>query len=115
MKKAWRAFLCVILICACSAAVAETILTEEFLTDLFERCSVEELFGLYDRLLEELSLRQYSEEETYTFIANKNSDKFHLLGCQSVRQITAKNRLIYIGDREELIALGYEPCGGCNP
>ncbi|MCD8022764.1 MAG: DNA/RNA non-specific endonuclease [Lachnospiraceae bacterium] len=50
-----------------------------------------------------------------TYILNKNTMKFHLSSCESADEISAKNRLEYTGDREAVIAMGYEPCKRCNP
>lgn len=49
------------------------------------------------------------------YILNTNTHKFHLPDCPSVSQMQAENRQEFTGSREDLIALGYEPCGQCKP
>lgn len=50
-----------------------------------------------------------------TYVANKNSMKFHTPFCKSVNDISERNRWDYTGSREELINLGFTPCGSCKP
>lgn len=50
-----------------------------------------------------------------TFVINKNSNKFHLLTCDSVKDIAPKNKAYTNALVEELIKAGYKPCGGCKP
>ena len=52
-------------------------------------------------------------EETY--ILNTSSMKFHDPDCSGAASIKEDNRQTYTGDREDLIAQGYAPCGQCNP
>ena len=54
-----------------------------------------------------------STEQTY--ILNTSSQKFHSPSCSSVSKMSEKNREEYTGTREELLAMGYEACGSCNP
>lgn len=56
--------------------------------------------------------KENSEE---TFIGNKNSMIFHLPDCSSVGKMKEKNKVYFYGSREEPVAQGYNPCGGCNP
>lgn len=49
------------------------------------------------------------------YVLNTSGKKFHLPSCASVKQMKAKNRQNYTGDRADLIAQGYEPCGNCKP
>lgn len=49
------------------------------------------------------------------YIMNQNTKKFHLPSCSSADDISAENRAMFTGDREELITAGYEPCKRCNP
>ena len=35
--------------------------------------------------------------------------------CNSVNEMKEKNRQDFYGTREEAIAMGYKPCGACNP
>lgn len=50
-----------------------------------------------------------------TYVLNTNTYRFHLPDCQSVQDMTEKNRKEFFGTREELIEDGYIPCGRCNP
>ena len=56
-----------------------------------------------------------AEKEIMTYILNTNTHKFHLPDCASVGDMKDKNKDEYTGTRDGLIALGYEPCGKCNP
>lgn len=49
------------------------------------------------------------------YILNTNSRRFHRPDCESVADISEKNKEAYTGDRETLIAEGYEPCHRCDP
>ena len=55
------------------------------------------------------------EEQTVTYILNKNSKKFHRPNCSSVDDMKEKNKQEFYGTREEAIAQGYEPCKRCHP
>lgn len=50
-----------------------------------------------------------------TYVLNTNTKKFHYPSCSSVGQMSAKNRQDYTGTRDEVIAMGYDPCKRCNP
>ena len=50
-----------------------------------------------------------------TYILNTNSHIFHFPSCSSAAKISEKNRQVFTGAREELIAMGYSPCGRCKP
>ena len=56
-----------------------------------------------------------NESSGTTYILNTNSKKFHYPTCSSAEAISEKNRGEYTGDREDLIAQGYSPCGRCDP
>lgn len=49
------------------------------------------------------------------YILNTNSKKFHYSHCDSVQEIFDKNKSEYKGNRDDLIAMGYKPCGSCHP
>lgn len=49
------------------------------------------------------------------YILNTNTHKFHYPACSSVRQMSEHNRQAYNGTRDDVIAMGYEPCRRCNP
>lgn len=50
-----------------------------------------------------------------TYILNTNSKKFHFPTCDSAIRTKEKNKKEYHGTREELIDVGYSPCGVCHP
>ncbi len=52
---------------------------------------------------------------TTSYIANKNTKKFHYPTCDSVNDMKEKNKLYFDGTRDELIDQGYKPCKRCNP
>lgn len=52
------------------------------------------------------------EPETAAFIGNVKSKKFHLPICPN---LPAEGNRIIFQTREEALAQGYTPCGGCNP
>ncbi len=59
-----------------------------------------------------------TEEETAsgtTYILNTNTKKFHYPSCSSVDQMSEANKQEYTGSRDDVIAMGYDPCGRCNP
>ena len=49
------------------------------------------------------------------YILNTNTMKFHYPGCSSVKRMFDKNKQSFHGTRDEVIAMGYDPCGNCNP
>ena len=50
-----------------------------------------------------------------SYIVNTNTGKFHSPGCSSIGQMSDSNKLEYTGSRDDLIAMGYQPCKRCNP
>lgn len=55
------------------------------------------------------------ENGEVTYILNTNSYKFHDPSCSSVDQMSDSNKEEFTGTRDAVIAMGYEPCGRCNP
>lgn len=55
------------------------------------------------------------EQDGKEYVLNTNSHKFHNLDCSSVEDMSEKNKQVFKGSREEVIAQGYEPCERCNP
>lgn len=49
------------------------------------------------------------------YVLNTNTHKFHYPSCSSVSQMSEKNKQYYTGTRDEVIAMGYDPCGRCHP
>ncbi len=64
---------------------------------------------------------EYKEEPVITdaseatYIANKNSMRFHKLDCDSVNEMKPKNKVYLNLKRDEAIKKGYIPCGSCKP
>lgn len=56
-----------------------------------------------------------TEEQTenkVTYVLNTNSKKFHKENCSS---LPTTNRQDFVGTRDEVVAMGYSPCGRCKP
>lgn len=49
------------------------------------------------------------------YILNTNTKKFHYTYCSSVKKMKDKNKGYHTGTRDEVIAMGYDPCGNCHP
>ena len=56
-----------------------------------------------------------SEEKSQTYILNTNTKKFHYPSCSSVNSMKDKNKQEYTGSRDDIIAMGYDPCKRCYP
>lgn len=50
-----------------------------------------------------------------TYILNKNTKVFHKPTCSSVNQMKESNKRTYTGTRQQVIDMGYKPCGRCHP
>ena len=53
--------------------------------------------------------------QEYTYVLNKNTKKFHYESCSSVQDIKEKNKEIVNATRDDIIDMGYKPCGRCKP
>ncbi|MCR5685704.1 MAG: MBL fold metallo-hydrolase [Lachnospiraceae bacterium] len=62
-----------------------------------------------------ISSVQAPAAEAQTYILNTNTNRFHYPGCKSVNSMKEKNKQIFTGTRDGVIAMGYNPCGNCNP
>ena len=51
-------------------------------------------------------------EPKVTYILNTSSKKFHNESCSS---LPTSNREDFVGTRDEVVAMGYSPCGRCKP
>lgn len=51
----------------------------------------------------------------HTYIANKNTHKFHIGGCSEIKKMKDSNKEEITATRQEMIDMGYTPCGRCNP
>lgn len=70
--------------------------------------------------VQEEPVQEEPEEQTpvssgITYILNTNTKKFHYPSCSGVDQMSDKNRQEFTGTRDEVIAMGYDPCGRCHP
>lgn len=59
--------------------------------------------------------QQNNNSESTTFIANKNTKKFHYPSCSSVGQMNDSNKKYLNCSRDQAIQQGYDPCGRCLP
>lgn len=50
----------------------------------------------------------------YTFVLNTNTHKYHDPKCSTLKDLKEENREEFTGTREEVEAMGYEPCGRCG-
>ena len=50
-----------------------------------------------------------------TYVINTNTGKFHSSDCRYVSAINDSNKWYYDGTRDDIIGMGYSPCGVCNP
>ncbi len=53
--------------------------------------------------------------ENITYVCNTNSYRFHYPDCESVSKMKEHNKWENSCTREELMELGYKPCGNCKP
>lgn len=53
--------------------------------------------------------------EDYSYVLNTRTHKFHLPDCDSVTEMSVRNRRGSDKTREELLLEGYDPCGSCKP
>lgn len=56
-----------------------------------------------------------AQSQKITYILNISSKKFHQTGCRHVKNMNEENRDTFTGNRNDLIAEGYDPCGTCKP
>lgn len=63
----------------------------------------------------EKSLPQTEEYPENAYVVNINTHKFHYPTCDSVADMSEKNKKISTDSREKLIEQGYSPCKRCNP
>lgn len=62
-----------------------------------------------------LSDEQATDEQEQDYVLNTGTKKFHLLSCDSVKDMKAENKQETHAKRSVLVSQGYEPCGKCNP
>ena len=55
------------------------------------------------------------EADLTTYVLNTSTRRFHYPDCGGVKTMSEKNRSVFKGTREQLIGLGFKPCGECKP
>lgn len=55
------------------------------------------------------------EAPTYDYIVNRNTGKFHYPSCNDVTRMNESNKWYVNTTRDELVGMGYSPCGHCHP
>ena len=50
-----------------------------------------------------------------TYVLNTHTMRFHLPTCNGVPDIKPENRQDFTGTRDEVVSMGYSPCGRCHP
>lgn len=55
------------------------------------------------------------QDETSGYVLNVKTGRFHLPECSGAKSMNSNNRKDLNNDREELLSVGYIPCGQCNP
>ena len=58
---------------------------------------------------------QQGESEARLYVLNTNTKRFHYPECPSVSDMKEKNKREYEAPRNEIIDMGYIPCGACKP
>ncbi len=58
---------------------------------------------------------EQNQQQSYSYVLNKNTKKFHHTWCSSVKQMKKSNARNFTGTRDELIKKGYVPCKRCKP
>lgn len=58
------------------------------------------------------TLQEKSQQKQDTFVASKNSTKYHLPNCPGAQRIAEHNK-IWFSSKEEAEFLGYEPASNC--
>lgn len=51
----------------------------------------------------------------HEYVLNNGTMKFHKPSCSSVKDIKEENKQTIEATREEVIEMGYSPCGRCHP
>ena len=59
------------------------------------------------------SSNQTTSTESYEYVINKNTKKFHKADCDSVKDMKPQNKKVSSDSKETLIQNGYSPCKAC--
>ena len=57
----------------------------------------------------------HTTDSEHTYIRNTSSMKFHSPFCRGVKKMKEENKQEYKGTRQDVIDMGYSPCGICHP
>lgn len=60
------------------------------------------------------STQSTSSSDSASYVGNANSGKFHVASCQSVSDMSEKNK-VFFSSRDDAVNQGYIPCKRCNP
>lgn len=55
------------------------------------------------------------ENQENKYVLNTSTKKFHRVSCRHVKDIKESNYSAYEGARNDVINMGYKPCGHCHP
>lgn len=72
-------------------------------------------FGLPQNSIDNQNIDNDAGSMEASYVLNTNTHKFHYPTCSSVDSMKDSNKSIYTGSREEVISMGYSPCGRCHP
>lgn len=59
--------------------------------------------------------KEEHDEDKKEYVLNVNTKRFHVPSCSSVQKMKEKNKKEITAKRQDLIDMGYSPCGACNP
>lgn len=68
-----------------------------------------------EQLISDSVIPDNINEQSQTYILNKNTKKIHYPWCSSVDDMAEHNKQEFTGDINELIEQGFSPCKRCNP
>ena len=69
----------------------------------------------YDKTVGKKETDTVNVQPTASYVANKNTKKFHIPTCSSVGDMAEHNKWYFDGTRDQLIEQGYVPCKRCYP
>ena len=99
--------------------ITEEITAEEWTSEAqtTEAQNIEEQTSEEKTTEEQTTEQQITELEqvSTSYVLNTNTGKFHKLNCSTLGTMNDANREDYYGTRDEVINMGYSPCGRCNP
>lgn len=127
MKRALLLLLCLLLclpVSGCSESYQERKDRERDLADSAYQDGYDDGYndGYEDGYRDGLSVRSQQAAAPFRsspvhadYILNTRSKVFHHPSCTSVSAMNEENKKSFSGSREEIIEMGYKPCGRCNP